>query len=357
MLLLAGREALSQITVAAIHGTVTDASGAVVSGANITALNTATGITTQTTSNGSGYFLFPSLQVGGPYTVTVSAPRFVDFVTSGLTLNVNDNREVLAALKVQGTAQSVEVIATALQVETSNTQLEQIVTASQLESVPLEKRDPAGMQKFATGVVESSDHLGSYSSNGNQTQQNDFILDGTDINDAPLQGEGLPINPDALQEENIVTSTMNPEFARNSGAIVNEVTKSGSNVLHGSAFEFYRDTFMNNGNYFSIKRPTFHQNLYGGTLGGPIVKNKLFFLLAYQGFRNVNSQTETSSTLSGTKGSSPTGNFAGNFSGDFNYLAGGSATAPRDYLAIRFRSISAPAPRARPGMRASRRAR
>ncbi len=323
LLLFAGREALSQITVAAIHGTVTDSSGAVVSGANITALNTATGIATQTKSNGSGYFFFPSLQVGGPYTVTVSTPRFVDFVTAGLTLNVDDNREVLAELKVQGTAQSVEVIATALQVETSNTQLEQIVTASQLESVPLEKRDPAGMQKFATGVVESSDHLGSYSSNGNQTQQNDFILDGTDINDAPLQGEGLPINPDALQEENIVTSTMNPEFARNSGAIVNEVTKSGNNTLHGSAFEFYRDTFMNNGNYFSITRPTFHQNLYGGTLGGPIVKNKLFFLLAYQGFRNVNSQTETSSTLSGTKGSSPTGNFAGNFSGDVNYSSRG----------------------------------
>ena len=318
---------LSQVTVAAIHGTVTDPSGAVVPSAKITALNTATGITTQTTSNQSGYFIFPSLQVGGPYTVTVSATGFVDFVTSGLTLNVNDNREVLAALKVQGTAQTVEVTATALQVETSNTQLEQIVTASQLESVPLEGRDPAGMQKFATGVVESSDRFGSYSSNGNQTQQNDFILDGTDINDAPLQGEGLPINPDALQEENIVTSTMNPEFARNSGAIVNEVTKSGSNALHGSAFEFYRDTFMNNGNYFSITRPVFHQNLYGGTLGGPIFKNKFFFFLAYQGSRNVHSQTETSSTLSGTKGSSPTGNFAGNFSGDYNYLTGGPNSA------------------------------
>jgi hypothetical protein len=115
---------------------------------------------------------------------------------------------------------------------------------------------------------------------------------------------------------------MNPEFARNSGAIVNEVSKSGSNALHGSAFEFYRDTFMNNGNYFSITRPVFHQNLYGGTLGGPIFKNKLFFFLAYQGYRNVNSETEASSTLSGTKGSSPTGNFAGNFSGDSNYSTG-----------------------------------
>jgi hypothetical protein len=322
LLLLAAREMLSQVTVAAIHGTVTDPTGAVIPSAKITALNTATGIATETTADQAGYFIFPSLQVGGPYTVKVSAPGFAGFVTSGLTLNVNDNREVLAALKVQGTEQSVEVTATALQVETSNTQLEQIVTASQLESVPLEGRDPAGMQKFATGVVESSDRFGTYSSNGNQTQQNDFILDGTDINDAPLQAEGLPVNPDALQEENVVTSTMNPEFARNSGAIVNEVTKSGTNALHGSAFEFYRDTFMNNGNYFSIIRPVFHQNLYGGTLGGPIFKNKFFFFLAYQGYRNVNSQTEASSTLSGTKGSSPTGNFAGNFSGDANYSTG-----------------------------------
>jgi hypothetical protein len=319
LLLLAGREAFSQVTVAAIHGTVTDPSGAVVADAKITALNTATGIATDTTSNESGYFIFPSLQIGGPYTVTVSAPGFAGFVTSGLTLNVNDNREVLASLKLQGTEQSVEVIATALQVETSNTQLQQLVTASQLESVPLEGRDPAGVQKFEPGVVESSDRFGTYSSNGNQTQQNDFILDGTDINDAPLQGEGLPINPDALQEENIVTSTMNPEFARNSGAIMNEITKSGTNAVHGSAFEFYRDTFMNNGNYFSIIRPTFHQNLYGGTLGGPIFKNKFFFFLAYQGYRNVHSETESNLTLSGTKGSSPTGNFAGNFTSDFNY--------------------------------------
>jgi hypothetical protein len=343
LLLLAGREVYSQVTVAAIHGTVTDPSGAVVPGARINVRNASTGIQTETTADQDGYFLFPALQIGGPYSVTVSAPGFVAFVASGLTLNVNDNREVMATLRVQGTAQSVEVTATALQVETSNTQLQQIVTASQLEGIPLEGRDPAGMQKFEAGVVESSDRFGSYSSNGNQTQQNDFILDGTDINDAPLQSEGLPINPDALAEENIVTSTMNPEFARNSGAIVNEITKSGTNALHGSAFEFYRDTFMNNGNYFSITRPIFHQNLYGGTLGGPIFKSKLFLFVAYQGFRNVNSQTDASYTLSGTKGSSPTGNFAGDFSADTNYLTGSPNSAGLSSNPIPFNIGSCPA--------------
>jgi hypothetical protein len=321
LLLLAAREMPSQVTTAAIHGTVTDPSGAVVPNAEITALNTATGISKDSTSNKDGYFIFPELQVGGPYTVTVSANGFESFVANGLTLNVNDNREVLATLKVGGPSQTVQVTANALQVETSNTQLQQIITASQIQSIPLEGRDAAGLQKFETGVVESSDRFGSYSSNGNQTPQNDVILNGADNNDGPLQDEGILVNPDALQEENIVTSTMNPEFSRNSGAVINEVVKAGTNTIHGSGFEFYRDTFMNNGNYFSQTRPIFHQNLYGGTLGGPVFKNKLFLFMAYQGLRNRTSTSEEPSTLSGIKGSSPTGDFAGVFTNDTNYAS------------------------------------
>lgn len=319
--------ARSQVTIAAIHGTVSDPSGAVIADAHITALNTSTGISTQTTSDKSGYFIFPSLQVGGPYTVTVGAQGFVDFVANGLTLNVNDNREVTATLKVGGTAQTVEVTASALQVETSNTQLQQIITSSQLESIPLEGRDAGGLQKFEAGVVESSDRFGTYSSNGNQTAQNDFILDGTDINDGALQDEGIEVNPDALQEENIVTSTMNPEFSRNSGAIINQVIKAGTNSIHGSGFEFYRDTFMNNSNYFSQTRPVFHQNVYGGTLGGPAFKNKLFFFTAFQGLRNRTAKSEAPSTFTGTKGSNPTGQFAGNFTSDTNYFTGAANSA------------------------------
>ena len=316
-----GPAAYSQVTAAAIHGTVTDPSAALVPSAKVTALNTSTGISTDTTSNKNGYFLFPELQVGGPYTVTVSASGFESFVATGLTLNVNDNREVLATLKVGSTAQTVQVTATALQVETSNTQLQQTITASQIESIPLEGRDAAGLQKFEAGVVESSDRFGSYSTNGSQTPQNDVILDGADINDGSLQDEGIEINPDALQEVNVVASTMNPEFSRNSGGIINEVVKSGTNTIHGSGFEFYRDTFMNNGNYFSQDRPIFHQNLYGGTLGGPIFKNKLFLFAAYQGSRNRTSATELPNTLTGTKGANPTGQFGGDFTDDLNYYS------------------------------------
>jgi hypothetical protein len=299
---------------AALHGTVVDSSDAVIPDATVTVLNTSTGIKTVVQADKNGYYILPQLQVGGPYSVTVSSPNFQSFVTSGLTLNVNDNREVDAKLSVGKASQTVEVSATALQVETSNTQLQQIETAADLEEIPLEGRDPAGLQKLEPGVVESSDRFGSFSSNGNQTPQNNYIVNGIDINDGPLQSEGIQVNPDALQEENIVTSTMNPEFSRNSGAVVNQVVKSGSNTLHGSGFEFYRDTFMNNGNYFSQIRPVFHQNLYGGTLGGPVFKNKLFFFLGYQGLRNRTAQTDEPETLDSDQ-------FAGNFTADTNYAS------------------------------------
>jgi len=312
---MASRTAYAQTTTSEIHGTVTDSSGAVVPNAKVTVLNTATGISVDATTDHSGYYLFTSLQPGGPYDVTVDATGFEKFETKGITLTVNFNRDVDAKLKVGANQQSVTVDATALQVETSNTQLEQVATADQLEGIPLEGRDPAGLQKLQPGVVESSDRFGSYSSNGNQTPQNSFMLNGTDINDGPLQNEGIEVNPDALQEQNIVTSTMNPEFARNSGSTINQILKSGTNQFHGSGFEFYRDTFLNNGNYFSQIRPVFHQNLYGGTLGGPIFKNKLFFFAAYQGLRSRTAETEIANTLDADQ-------FNGNFTNDTNYHTG-----------------------------------
>ncbi len=301
---------------AALHGTITDTTGAVIPGATVTVLNTSTGISTVRTTDKSGYYVFTQLQVGGPYTVTVTAVGFKNYVQTGLTLNVNDNREVSGKLSVGGSAtQTVEVSATAVQVETSNTQLEQIVTSQQIEQIPLEGRDASGLQKLQPGVVESSDRFGTFSSNGNQTPQNSYLLDGIDINDPALEAEGIAVNPDALEEENIVTSTMNPEFARNSGSVINQVIKHGTNSFHGSGFEFYRDTFLNNGNYFSATRPQFHQNLYGGTLGGPVLRNKLFFFVAYQGLRNRTGATTVQQTLDADQ-------FAGDESTNYNYYTG-----------------------------------
>lgn len=283
--------AQGQVTTAAIHGTVTDSSGAAVPNAKITALNTATGITTVASSNHTGLYTFPSLQIGS-YTVDVETNGFQKFESKGINLTVNADLEINAKLKVGTMAETVTVDASSAQVETANTQLEQTITDAEIENIPMLGRDAASLEKLAPGVVESSDRFGGFSANGSQTTSNSYLLDGIDNNDGPLQDEGLVINPDALAEENIVLSTLNAEFARNGGAVVNQVIKSGTNQIHGSGFEYYRDTFMNNGNYFSQSRPPFHQNLYGGTLGAPIFKDKLFLFAAYQGLRNRTGQTE-----------------------------------------------------------------
>lgn len=285
------RQACAQNVYAAIHGTVTDATGAVIPGAAVVATDTSTGIVTHATTDNHGYYIFPQLHIGGPYTVSISKPGFQTHLSTDLTLNVNANRGVDAVLKVGSTAQTVEVRTPAVQVETSDTQLKTVIRAQEIRQLPLLGRDALTLMKTTPGVVEASDTIAGYATNGSQTQQNSYLLGGADVNDTPLQGPGITPNPDALAEVNIVTSTINPEFARNSGAIVNAVIKSGTNQFHGNGFEFYRDTFLNNAGYFSKVRPQYHQNLFGGTLGGPILKNRAFFFLAYQGIRRGNGIT------------------------------------------------------------------
>src|ERR1700752_800762 len=278
----------AQNVYATIHGTVTDPSGAVVPGATVTITNTSTGISSNQTTDSKGYYLFPQLAIGGPYTVTIDKSGFQKSETVGLTLQLNDNREVNATLQAGSVSQTVEVSATAVQVETSDTQLKTSITSTQIQQMPLLGRDATILQKLSPGTVESSDRFGNYSANGSQTQENAYLLDGADINDGTLQTHGMSVSPDALGEVTFLTSTQNPEYSRNSGAIVNETIRTGTNSFHGDAFEFYRDTFLNNGNYFSAPgtRPVFHQNLYGGTFGGPVLKNRLFFFTSYQGYRN-----------------------------------------------------------------------
>ncbi len=306
--------AYAQVITATIHGTVTDASGAVVPGATITVLNTSNGVQNMAKSDSRGSYSVQALQIGGPYTITITAAGFSTSETKGLNLNVNDDRVVDGKLQVGGGAQNVEVQAEAAQVETTETQLKTDLGAREITDLPLLGRDASQLEKTAPGVVESSDRFGGFSANGSQTTQSSFLLDGADVNDSALQHNGISVNPDALSEEAIVTSTLNPEYSRNSGAVINETLKTGSNSFHGDAFEFYRDTFLNNANYFSQSRPPFHQNLYGGTLGGPIFKNKLFFFLGYQGYRNRTGTTQQTTVFSAAQ-------LGGNFSGDGTTLS------------------------------------
>jgi len=301
---------LAQVTTAAIHGTVADTSGAVLADADITVLNTSTGISATAKSDNSGYYTVTQLQAGGPYTVTISANGFAKSVTKGIQLNVNDNREVNAKLAVGTEAQTVEVQAGAVQVETTETQLKIDISASEITQMPLLGRDATILEKTTPGIVESADRLGGFAANGSQTGQNSYLLDGSDVNDSALQDEGIVVNPDATGEVAIVTSTLNPEYSRNSGAIINQTLKTGTNTFHGNGFDFYRDTFLNTPNYFSLGQKTpIHQNVYGGTLGGPVFKSKFFFFLAYQGVRGSAGFTQNTPVFSPDQRS-------GNFSAD-----------------------------------------
>lgn len=283
----------AQAVHAAIHGTVTDSSGAVVPGAKITATNGSTGLTYAASTDNNGYYVLPQVTIGGPYTISIQKTGFQTFKSVGLMLTNNQNYEQDAKLKTGTVSTTVQVSANAIQVDTSDTQMKQTFTSKTIEQMPLLGRDATILQKLTPGTVESSDRFGNYSSNGSQTQDNSYLVDGADINDAPLQQQGFLLNPDAIGEITLLTSTQNPQYSRNSGAIINETIKSGTNQFHGDGFEFYRDTFLNNGGYFAQpgQRPVFHQNLFGGTLGGPVLKNKLFFFLAYQGFRNAHGAT------------------------------------------------------------------
>jgi hypothetical protein len=309
--------AFGQVTTSAIHGTVTDPAGAVVPNVEITVLNTSNGIAVTARSDGSGYFRVTHLQIGGPYTVSVVSSGFSKFTVSGIQLNVNDDREVSVKLSVGSAAQSIEVTGAGVQVETAETQLKTDILSDTVTQLPLLGRDATALQKSAPGVVEAADRFGGFSANGAQIEQNSYLLDGADVNDSAIQTEGLVVNPDAIGELAIVTSTINPEYSRNSGAILNQTLKAGGNAFHGDGFEFYRDTFLNTRDYFALpgQKPPIHQNIYGGTLGGPILKNKLFFFTAYQGTKNSLAATQNTQVFSPAQRN-------GDFSADVNKLTG-----------------------------------
>jgi hypothetical protein len=301
----------AQAVYATISGTVTDTSGAVIPNANVMAVNTSTNISNRSVTDSKGYYTFPQLQTGGPYTVTVEARGFQRYQKTGIMLKVSDSLEENAALSVGSTGETVQVQAAAVQVQTADTQIKTDITSNEVEQIPLLGRDASILEKTAPGVVEVPDRFGNPESDGAQSQQNEFTLDGVDVNDVALQDQAMYPNPDALAEVAVVQNDLNPEYSRNSGAMISETLKSGTNAFHGDGFEFYRDTFMNDGGWGALSRPEFHQNVYGGTLGGPILRNKLFFFTAYQGFRNRTGAPQPTTVFSPAQD-------AGNFSADKN---------------------------------------
>ncbi len=283
---------------ARIRGTVTDPSGAAVPNLAITATNQQTGVVYSATTQADGSYQFLRLPVG-TYSVSTEPSGFQKFKASNITLVIDQQYVQNIQLKVGNTTETVDVTANPVQVDTTNIQKNYLVDAQQAVDLPLIGRNFTQLELLFPGVQASSDRFGTFSVNGSQTQQTSFLVNGTDINDAPLNTAVVIPSPDAVQEFSLVTSSLNPEYSRNSGGIVSVNIKNGTNKFHGGAFDFYRDTFLNTANFFQNKCHThdsagncngpgasvFHQNIFGGTVGGPVIKDKAFFFLSYQGTR------------------------------------------------------------------------
>jgi hypothetical protein len=273
---------------ASIRGTVTDPSGAVVPDAKMTATNIATGLSYNVTSDKDGLFAFLQLPIGD-YSVRAERTGFKTFTAGHIHLDLDQVFNLRVAMEVGVTTETITVEANPAQVETTSMQLGTTVSGTQIVDLPLNGRNWTQLMQLQPGVQGGSDRfgtsgtLGGYSTNGAETQQNNFLINGTDSNDISLNTPLVIPSPDAIGEFNLVTSTINPEYGRNSGAIVNAAIKNGTNSFHGDVFEFYRDTFLDAIPWFETTRSLFHQNQYGGTIGGPIVKDHAFFFFSYQG--------------------------------------------------------------------------
>jgi hypothetical protein len=328
-LLLVTQSAMADNVYATVRGTVSDTTGAILPGVQVTATNTSTGVSTSTTSQDNGRYEFLQLPVGS-YTISATKQGFKTYKSTPITLAVNQVYELGVNMQVGTVSETVEVHAEAVQVDTTTIQQQTVINSQQIVDLPLIGRNFAQLEQLAPGVMAGSDRFGTgsagtaFSINGSQSQQSSFLINGTDSNDIALNTAGILPSPDAIQEFNLITSTINPEYGRNSGGIVNALIKSGTNSFHGNAFDFYRDTFLNSRNFYSgSQTPIFHQNQFGGTFGGPIWKDKTFFFLSYQGIRNA-----TASNAAGIAAAQVTPVFSlaqrgGNFAGDLNGIANG----------------------------------
>lgn len=310
-LLMCASAAQGQTFRGTILGTVTDSSGAAIAGATVTVKNTGTGLTRTVATSDDGSYAVPELPIG-TYTVSVEKSGFKTGVVSGIAAEVAAERRADVTLQPGEVAQRVEVSASELpQVESTNNVLGGIVESKIVNTLPVNGRDYQKLILLVPGVAASPDEIsdspGSYgtiSVNGARGRSNNYLLDGTDMNDgyrndpaineAGVFGTPATILPVEAIAEMRVASNFEAEYGRSAGAVINVVTKSGTNTFHGSGFEFLRNTVLNARNYFNTTpdpQQPFHDNQFGGSLGGPIVKDKTFFFGDYEGVRETGSQS------------------------------------------------------------------
>ena len=288
----------AQEVTAVISGLVTDPSGRVVTGAKVTAKDVDRGTTFPTTTNDSGFYIFPRLPIGR-YEVRVEHPGFHAAVRSDVLLQLNQNARVDFALTVGDVSQTVEVIAVAPALQTQTTQLGTVIDSRTNTQLPLASRNYIQLTLLAPGSVHPNPQNFTNGQttangarpyiNGNREQANNFILDGVDNNQVSDNLVGYAPSPDAIQEFNLIEQNAAAEFGNFMGGIVSTSIKSGNNTFHGNLFEFFRNDKLNanrwNYNFIGTPRPLLRWNQFGATLGGPILREKLFFFVDYEGER------------------------------------------------------------------------
>jgi hypothetical protein len=277
------------------RGTVTDPSGGVVAGAKVTFTNQATGISKTATTNTEGAYLFDPV-TAGTYKIAVEKSGFASFIQSGIVLALNQNGHLDVGLKVGQASEVIEVTGIVSQVDMTNAVLGKVENEHAIKDLPLADRDTLQLGLLQAGVFnpDPDDTTGNpFSVSGQRSESLTFLLDGA--NNTDFLGNNIVVspNPDAVQEFRILTNNYDSQYGRTSGGIVNQITKSGTNSFHGDAFYFNRNDALNARDYFAQERSPYSRNLYGGTVGGPIKKNKAFFFVGFQGTGRAEGQTPT----------------------------------------------------------------
>jgi hypothetical protein len=271
---------------------VKDPSGAVIATATVTLTNSQTNIARETKTGADGSYLFTLIPIG-TYSLSAAATGFRKFVHSAMVLDINQNAREDILLEVGSTTQIVEVQGNVIQVDTVSATLGKVETERRILDLPLVGRDTLQLGLLQPGVFAPDPDDGSqnpFSVSGQRSESLTFLLDGADNNDFLGNNIVVSPNPDAVQEFKIITNNYEAEYGRSSGGIVNQVIKSGTNTFHGSAFEFVRNDALNARDFFIPDVTPFKRNVFGGSIGGPIKRDKSFFFGSYQGTRRREGQ-------------------------------------------------------------------
>jgi hypothetical protein len=321
-----GPQLSAQDATGRVVGIIYDQSGGVIADASVTVTNVATHISRETTSDSTGFYQVLSLPVGD-YTVSVQRQGFRSATTSERKLEINQTLKLDVKLEIGSATETITVESTTGTVETINPTLGSTVSERTVQDMPLNGRNALDLALLQPGVLPADNPANGsggtgglqFTVGGGRSDSNTFVLDGGLNNDLLDNGVVYNPNPDSIQEFRVLTSNFTAEYGRSAGGIITEVTKSGTNAFHGSAYDFLRNTALDANNFFSNlngqPRQVLHRNQYGGTVGGPILKNKLFFFLAYQKQQLSELQASAAATL-------PTpAELQGNFSGSPNQAA------------------------------------